>query len=83
MSTEKNLQYKIIIYEKLLHSLYVNAFVTMNEKRVNELMELIANWSFSHRDGEFSPDEINKRIKSSFSRIEKYLNNDEKGVDNK
>lgn len=79
----KDLQHKVSVYEKLLHSLYLNSFVTMNEEKIKKLIQMIGEWSFSHRDGEFSSDEVDERIKKSFSKIEEYLNIDKKVVDNR
>lgn len=45
------LKEKVEVYESLLHALHFASSVTMNHERVGELLGLISNWSYAHRQG--------------------------------
>lgn len=65
------LRHKVATYENLLHSIQLNAEVTMNDKRLRQLIGNICNWSYAHRsgNGELSECEKNERIAKAFDKL--------------
>lgn len=64
------LREKVQVYERLLHSLQA-ARVAVNPERVKFLLDLVDDWSYSHRcgNGELSQKEQQERIDKAFERI--------------
>jgi hypothetical protein len=66
-----DLQDKVYVYETLLHRIQLHREVTMDAKRVMELLDLICAWSRAHRagNGELSEDEQQDLIKKAYERF--------------
>ena len=58
-------------YEHFLHDLYFASSVTMDAKRVGELIDNASRWSYAHRqgNGELSEREQRQLVRSAFDRL--------------
>jgi hypothetical protein len=55
------LKQKVDKYEKLLHSIQLNAEVILNENNMKRLISNICAWSYAHRRGNGEPTEKQQR----------------------
>ena len=62
---------KLQVYESLLHKIQLNAAVTMNEQKMQEIISAICSWSYAHRagNGEKSEDEMTDAIIYAFNKL--------------
>ena len=62
---------KITVYEGLLHDLHFASSVTMDSKRVGEILDKISRWSYAHRqgNGELSNVEQQELIDKAFQKL--------------
>lgn len=64
------LEEKVEVYESLFHALNV-ALISMDHKKVTQIVNLIDNWSYAHRsgNGELTDEEQLDKINSVFYRM--------------
>jgi len=67
---------KIRLYEDIFHKIQLLREVSMNPDKLRELLDLIGNWSYSHRmgNGTLSERQQNKIIQKSLNRLKENVN---------
>ena len=62
---------KLKVYESLLHKIQLNAAVTMNQQKMQEIISAICMWSYEHRagNGEKSQDDMETAIIYAFNKL--------------
>ena len=60
--------------EGVLHSLYINREVCLNEKKVIKILELIGEWSYWSSNGELTDEQRKKTVDACFEDIKKECN---------
>lgn len=65
------LRQKVETYERLLHAIQLHKEVTMNNNRLNALLNNICAWSYAHRvgNGTLTPRQQNKLINEAFKKL--------------
>lgn len=68
MTTNKE---KINVYESVLHRIQMYAEVSMDEKRLDDLIRKICVWSYAHRcgNGMLTARQQNKLINDAFKKL--------------
>lgn len=65
---------KVKAYERILHKVQWYAAVNINYVKMEDLIELICNWSYAHRsgNGELTEEEQQARIDEAFKKLEAF-----------
>ena len=68
-------QEQLTTFKRLLHEVHTARSVTMNKKRIIDLLDLISQWSYAHSDGngERSEEDIQDRIDGVLFRMRRYM----------
>lgn len=52
---------RLAVYEQILHDINMFAAITHDRQRLNNLIELVCNWSYAHRVGNGVPTDEEQR----------------------
>lgn len=70
----EELNHKIKVYEKFFHQIQLHYSLVGNDKKVKEALDIIDDWSYSHRCGDcITEEERQQLIDGQFKKMEDYI----------